>query len=70
MFKVLLRLYLVTMVTFGAAIYLVPELIVTVFHERFMHYNVDMSRLFLYLNLIHFFRQLLNYNIMLCLIFK
>ena len=44
MFKVLLRLYLVTMVTFGAAIYLVPELIVTVFHERFMHYNVDMSR--------------------------
>lgn len=44
MFKVLLRLYLVTMVTFGAAIYLVPELIVTLFHDRFMSYNVDMSR--------------------------
>lgn len=44
MFKVLLRLYLVTMVTFGAAIYLVPELIVTLFHDRFMNYNVDMSR--------------------------
>ena len=44
MFKVLIRLYLVTIVTFGAAIYLVPELIVRVFHERFMNYNIDMSR--------------------------
>lgn len=44
MFKVLIRLYLVTIVTFGAAIYVVPELIVTLFHERFMNYNIDMSR--------------------------
>ena len=44
MLKVLIRLYLVTIVTFGAAIYLVPELIVTLFHERFMNYNIDMSR--------------------------
>lgn len=44
MFKVLIRLYWVTMLTFAAAIYLVPELIVSVFHDRFMSYNVDMSR--------------------------
>ena len=44
MLKVLIRLYLVTIVTFGAAIYVVPELIVTLFHERFMNYNIDMSR--------------------------
>ncbi|MFJ7882783.1 ATP-binding protein [Pseudomonas sp. NPDC096917] len=44
MFKILIRLYLVTIVTFAAAIYLVPTLIVTVFHDRFMNYNVDMSR--------------------------
>ena len=44
MFKILIRLYLVTIVTFAAAIYLVPALIVTVFHDRFMNYNVDMSR--------------------------
>ncbi len=40
----LLRLYLVTMVTFAAAIYAVPELVVTLFHERFVNYNADMSR--------------------------
>ena len=44
MFKLLLRLYLVTMVTFAAAIYAVPELVVTLFHERFVNYNADMSR--------------------------
>ncbi|KMM85291.1 two-component system, OmpR family, sensor kinase [Pseudomonas taetrolens] len=44
MFKLLIRLYLVTIVTFGAAIYVVPELIVALFHDRFMSYNVDMSR--------------------------
>jgi len=44
MFKLLLRLYLVTTVTFAAAIYAVPELVVTLFHERFVSYNADMSR--------------------------
>ena len=44
MFKILIRLYLVTIVTFAGAIYLVPEMIVAVFHDRFMNYNVDMSR--------------------------
>lgn len=44
MFKILIRLYLVTIVTFAGAIYLIPEMIVTVFHDRFMKYNVDMSR--------------------------
>jgi len=43
-FKILIRLYLVTIVTFAGAIYLIPEMIVTVFHDRFMKYNVDMSR--------------------------
>nr|WP_314485201.1 ATP-binding protein [uncultured Pseudomonas sp.] len=44
MFKVLIRLYLITIFTFAAAIYAVPELIVSLFHERFVSYNVDMSR--------------------------
>lgn len=44
MFKVLIRLYLITIFTFAVAIYVVPEIIVTLFHERFVNYNVDMSR--------------------------
>ena len=44
MFKILIRLYLVTIVTFAMAIYLVPGVIVSLFHERFMNYNIDMSR--------------------------
>ncbi|MFP3515466.1 ATP-binding protein [Pseudomonas sp. SIMBA_077] len=44
MFKILIRLYLVTIITFAGAIYLVPELIVTLFHDRYMNYNVDISR--------------------------
>ena len=44
MFKVLIRLYLITIFTFAAAIYVVPEIIVSLFHERFVSYNVDMSR--------------------------
>ncbi len=44
MLKILVRLYLVTIVTFSAAIYLVPELVIGVFHERFMRYNMDQSR--------------------------
>ena len=44
MFKILIRLYLVTIVSFAMASYLVPGVIVSLFHERFMNYNVDMSR--------------------------
>ncbi|WP_248795745.1 ATP-binding protein [Pseudomonas sp. MWU13-2105] len=44
MLKILVRLYLITIVTFSAAIYLVPELVIGVFHERFMRYNMDQSR--------------------------
>ena len=32
MLKILVRLYLITIVTFSAAIYLVPELVIGVFH--------------------------------------
>ena len=44
MLKILIRLYLVTIVTFALASYLVPGVIVSLFHDRFMNYNVDMSR--------------------------
>lgn len=44
MLRILIRLYLVTIVSFSAAIYLVPELVVKVFHERFITYNLDYSR--------------------------
>ena len=44
MFRILFRLYLVTIVSFSAAIYLVPDLVIKVFHERFVTYNLDYSR--------------------------
>lgn len=44
MFRILFRLYLVTIVSFSAAIYLVPDLVINVFHERFVTYNLDYSR--------------------------
>ncbi len=44
MFRILFRLYLVTIVSFSAAIYLVPDLVIQVFHERFVTYNLDYSR--------------------------
>ncbi len=44
MFRILFRLYLVTIFSFSAAIYLVPDLVVKVFHERFVTYNLDYSR--------------------------
>ena len=44
MFKVLIRLYLVTIVTFAMGIFLVPGVVVNLFHDRFVSYNVDMSR--------------------------
>ncbi|MDD2034452.1 MULTISPECIES: ATP-binding protein [unclassified Pseudomonas] len=44
MWKLLIRLYLVTIVSYSAAIYLMPELVVRLFHERFLNYNLDYSR--------------------------
>jgi len=44
MFRVLLRLYLITIVTFSAAIYLIPKLVVQVFEHRYLAYNVEQSR--------------------------
>lgn len=44
MLRILIRLYLITMVTFSAAIYLMPDLVIKVFYERFQNYNLDYSR--------------------------
>lgn len=44
MFRLLFRLYLVTIVSYSAAIYLVPDLVVMAFRERFVTYNLDYSR--------------------------
>ena len=44
MWKLLIRLYLVTIVSYSAAIYLMPELVIRLFHERFQAYNLDYSR--------------------------
>ena len=44
MFRILFRLYVVTIVSYSAAIYLVPDLVVKVFQERFVTYNLDYSR--------------------------
>jgi two-component system OmpR family sensor kinase len=44
MFRVLLRLYLITIVTYSAAIYLIPTLVIQVFEHRYMDYNVEQSR--------------------------
>ncbi|SEN20221.1 two-component system, OmpR family, sensor kinase [Pseudomonas sp. ok272] len=44
MLRVLIRLYLITIVTFSAAIYMIPDLVIKVFHERFLSYNLDQSR--------------------------
>ncbi|MEZ1314709.1 ATP-binding protein [Pseudomonas fluorescens] len=44
MFRILFRLYLVTIVSYSAAIYLVPDVVVKLFQERFVTYNLDYSR--------------------------
>ncbi|WP_431481197.1 ATP-binding protein [Pseudomonas thivervalensis] len=44
MWKLLIRLYLVTIVSYSAAIYLMPELVIRLFQERFLTYNLDYSR--------------------------
>lgn len=44
MFRVLIRLYLLTIVTYSAAIYLIPMGIIEVFHNRYMNHNIEQSR--------------------------
>lgn len=44
MLRILIRLYLITIVTFSAAIYFIPDLVIKAFHERFVNYNLDHSR--------------------------
>ena len=44
MFRVLLRLYLITIVTYSAAIYLIPKLVIQLFEHRYMDYNIEQSR--------------------------
>ncbi len=44
MFRVLLRLYLITVVTYSAAIFLIPKLVIQLFEHRYLDYNVEQSR--------------------------
>lgn len=44
MLRILVRLYLITIVAFSAAMYLVPDLVIKVFHQRFIDYNLTKSR--------------------------
>ncbi|MCU1761862.1 ATP-binding protein [Pseudomonas sp. 14P_8.1_Bac3] len=44
MYRILFRLYLVTIVSYSAAIYLVPDVVIKIFQERFVTYNLDYSR--------------------------
>ena len=41
MFKILVRLYLILLVTYGAASYLVPEALLRVFDERYSRYTLE-----------------------------
>lgn len=44
MLKILVRLYLVTIVAYAGSIFLIPELILHVFHDRYIAYNQDQAR--------------------------
>ncbi|WP_110972580.1 ATP-binding protein [Pseudomonas huaxiensis] len=44
MLKILVRLYLLTIITYAGAIFLVPEVILKVFNERYMAYNLEQAR--------------------------
>nr|WP_314569942.1 ATP-binding protein [uncultured Pseudomonas sp.] len=44
MVRVLFRLYLITIVTYSAAIYLVPTLVIQLFEHRYMNYNIEQTR--------------------------
>ena len=41
MLKILVRLYLILLVTYGAASYLVPEALLKVFDERYSRYTLE-----------------------------
>lgn len=44
MLKILVRLYLLTIVTYAGALFLVPELILNAFNERYVAYNLEQAR--------------------------
>lgn len=44
MLKILVRLYLLTIITYAGAIFLVPEFILKVFNERYVAYNLEQAR--------------------------
>lgn len=44
MLRVLIRLYLLTIVTYSAATYLIPMGIIQVFEHRYLSYNIEQSR--------------------------
>lgn len=44
MLKILVRLYLLTIVTYAGALFLVPELILNTFNERYIAYNLEQAR--------------------------
>jgi len=44
MLKILVRLYLLTIVTYAGALFLVPELILNAFNERYIAYNLEQAR--------------------------
>lgn len=44
MLKILVRLYLLTIVTYAGALFLVPELILNAFNERYIAYNLKQAR--------------------------
>ncbi|MBW8129583.1 MULTISPECIES: ATP-binding protein [Pseudomonas] len=44
MVRVLFRLYLITIVTYSAAIYLVPTLVIQLFEHRYVNYNIEQTR--------------------------
>ena len=44
MFRVLLRLSLIIIITYSAAIFLIPKLVIQLFEHRYLDYNVEQSR--------------------------
>lgn len=44
MLKILVRLYLLTIITYAGAIFLVPEAILNVFNDRYVAYNLGQAR--------------------------
>ncbi len=44
MLRVLIRLFLITIVTYSAAIYLIPKLVIQLFEHRYLNYNIEQTR--------------------------